>query len=150
PRFRGERGRLPDSSDARWATDGRAEPARRGRARTHGAASAVSLFWYLLRTRGRTRWPSWLALGLAIGLGAGVVLAMAAGARRADTAAQRLSAATERADAYVDSGYFYNRSRIDSGQIGRLPQVKAFGRRDELVADGRTRFGDAIWPDESP
>jgi hypothetical protein len=110
----------------------------------------VSLFDYLLHTRVRARWRSWCALGLTIGIGAGLVLALAAGARRADTAAQRLSVATERADAYVDSGYFYNHSRINSAQIGRLPQVKIAGRRDELVVDGRTRFGDVIWPDESP
>jgi hypothetical protein len=110
----------------------------------------VNLFGYLLRARLRTRWRSWLALGLTIGIGAGVVLALAAGARRADTAAQRLSATTERADAFVDSGYFYNHSNIDSAQISRLPQVKAAGLRDELVVDGRTRYGDVIWPDESP
>jgi hypothetical protein len=108
------------------------------------------LFGYLLRTQLRARWRSWLALGLAIGIGAGVVLALAAGARRAGTAAQRLSAATKRADAYVDTGYFYNHSKINSAQIRQLPQVKAAGRRNELVVDGRTRSGDVIWPDESP
>jgi hypothetical protein len=79
-----------------------------------------------------------------------VVLALAAGARRANTAAERLSAATKRADAYVDSGYFYDSSTIDSTKIARLPQVTAAGSRDELVVEGRTRSGDVIWPDESP
>ncbi len=77
-------------------------------------------------------------------------MAGVAGARRADSVAARLSQATHRADAVIESGYYYGKSRVAAKEVARLPQVSAAGRTDFLVIDGRTRSGDIVWPAESP
>ncbi len=110
----------------------------------------MTIVLFRLRTELRAHWGTWLAVAIVVALGAGAVMAGIAGARRADSVAARLSQATHRADAVVESGYFYGKSKVDAHGMARLPQVSAVGRTDFLVIDGRTRSGAIVWPDESP
>jgi putative ABC transport system permease protein len=55
-----------------------------------GGMLAMSTVWLALRADMRRRWPALLSLALLLGLIGGVVLTAAAGARRTDTAYQRL------------------------------------------------------------
>jgi len=56
---------------------------------------------YCVRADARRSWPSWLALGLLVGLAAGAVMAAAAGARRTESAYQDLRRETAALDAVV-------------------------------------------------
>jgi ABC-type lipoprotein release transport system permease subunit len=83
----------------------------------------MSITWLSLRLRAeaRTRWRTWLGLGLIVGLLGGAVLTAAAGARRTDTAYSRLERSTNAADVLISTegtglnGY--------DAALGRLPQV---------------------------
>jgi hypothetical protein len=46
----------------------------------------VTAVWYRFRAELRSRWQAWLGLGLLLGVAAGAVMALAAGARRTDSA----------------------------------------------------------------
>ena len=72
-----------------------------------------------------------------------------AGIRRADTVAERLADASNRSDAFTDSGYFY-KARLNTRKIAELPQVATNARHKYMVVEGRTKSGAPIWPDESP
>jgi ABC-type antimicrobial peptide transport system permease subunit len=52
----------------------------------------MSAVWARSRAELRTRWRAWLGLSLAVGVAAGTVLALAAGARRTASAYPRLVA----------------------------------------------------------
>ena len=73
----------------------------------------------------RGRWAGIVAVSLLIGVGGGVVLAAAAGARRSDTAATRLYARGKVADLELDptSGSF-DVHAIDLARLRRIPQVR--------------------------
>jgi ABC-type lipoprotein release transport system permease subunit len=49
----------------------------------------VTAVWYRFRAELRSRWRAWLGLGLLVGLAAGAVMALVAGARRTDSAYAR-------------------------------------------------------------
>ena len=57
-----------------------------------------------LRADLRTRWVSWLAVALAIGLAGAIVLTAAAGARRTGTAFERFRAESHADDLYISAG----------------------------------------------
>ena len=73
----------------------------------------------------RTRWRSWLAFSLLLGLVGGVVLTAAAGARRTDTAYPRFQRATAAADLLVAANGFGGRF---GDEIRDLPGVTVFAR----------------------
>lgn len=56
---------------------------------------------YTVRAEARRRWPTWLALGLLVGLAAGALGAAAAGARRTESAYQDLRRETDAMDAAI-------------------------------------------------
>ena len=95
----------------------------------------------------RVRWRSWLGLALAVGVAAGAVLALAAGARRTESAYPRL-VATERppeVNSMLVEGIGERGITIDPAEVARLPQVAAVGRLREFpVFDGATGEGVAI------
>jgi ABC-type lipoprotein release transport system permease subunit len=61
----------------------------------------VTAVWYRLRAELRSRWRAWLGLGLLVGLASGAVMALAAGARRTDTAYARFLEAQNAYDVIV-------------------------------------------------
>src|SRR5690348_9780156 len=57
---------------------------------------------FLFRVSCRARWRAWIALGLIAGIAAGAVMAAAAGARRTDSAPERVVVDTRAADILVN------------------------------------------------
>jgi ABC-type lipoprotein release transport system permease subunit len=77
----------------------------------------VTAVWYRFRAEWRSRWRAWLGLGLLLGLAAGAVLALAAGARRTDSAYDR----------FLESHNAYDVMVSDFGQAG-FPGVGGFDK----------------------
>ena len=94
----------------------------RGPAHDNGGMRAVGA---RLRADLRTRWVSWLAVALAIGLAGAVVLTAAAGARRTGTAFDRFREASHADDLYISAG------------SPRDPEVAALRRRARGAPHGR-------------
>jgi hypothetical protein len=65
----------------------------------------VAAVWLVLRTGLRARWRSWLVLAVLAGLAGGMVIAVAAGARRTDAAYPSLIAWSAAPDALVAAGH---------------------------------------------
>jgi O-antigen ligase len=80
----------------------------------------------------RSRWRAWLTIGVIAGVAAGLVLAVAGAARRADSTVDRWRAATETMDVWVGRGDLWG-LEID------LCVSSDFRR-------SRSRFGRSIWP----
>ena len=93
----------------------------------------------------RARWRAWLVTGLTAGLVGGLVLAAFAGARRADSALDRLLAVTSPEDVSISKGFVLGNYDLDFDRIERLPQVVAVGRDRPLAALIRTRSGRQMY-----
>lgn len=76
-----------------------------------------------LRSEVRGRWKAWLGLAVLIGLASGAVMALAAGARRTDTAYDRFLRAQNAYDALVINYPSDETAVYDLDEIARLPQV---------------------------
>jgi hypothetical protein len=99
--------------------------------------------WYRFRGELRTRWRSVLALTLLVGVAAGAALAAAAGARRTDTAYDRLVERTQAWDVLInpDNG---TESGLDGDAVAKLPGVTEAGRADGLyVIQADSTFSEA-------
>jgi hypothetical protein len=87
----------------------------------------------------RTRWRSWLGLTLLLGLAGGIVLALFGGARRTDTAYDRLVAAERPADlefyAHDLPEALEGRAPVTLDRLERLPGVAESGRFLDFPAD---------------
>jgi hypothetical protein len=94
----------------------------------------------------RRRWRTWLALGALAGLAGGVVVALAAGARRTASALDRYAVAVNYADAYVVKGFAFGGDALDLDRVARAPQVVTSQQSAELAAVSRSRSGQAIYP----
>jgi len=94
----------------------------------------------------RSRWRAWLALALMAGAAGGVVVALAAGAHRTQTALHRYYVATHAADAYVDPGFGFGEESLNLGRIERLPQVAHWELTALLAALARGRSGQPLVP----
>jgi putative ABC transport system permease protein len=99
----------------------------------------MAAVWARCRAELRTRWRSWVGLALLLGLAGGVVLALVAGARRTDTAYDRLVAGERPANLKVQVG-----GLADAGvgnplsileRLGRLPGVTEHGLFAQFTAD---------------
>src|SRR5215469_15145345 len=66
--------------------------------------AGMAAVWLMVRARLRTRWRSWLSLAVLAGLAGGLVIAVAAGARRTDAAYPALVAWSASPDALVAAG----------------------------------------------
>ncbi|MGH8986853.1 MAG: FtsX-like permease family protein [Acidimicrobiia bacterium] len=86
----------------------------------------MAAVWYRFRAEMRTRWMATIGLALLVGVAGGVVLTAAAGARRTDTAYDRMVDETRAWDVLVnpDEG---TGSAIDPQDVARLPMVEEFG-----------------------
>lgn len=81
----------------------------------------------LVRGELRARWRGWLGLALLLGVAGGAVIAVAAGARRTETAYDRFLVSHNAADvAFFDDGFLG--IDVDLDKISRLPQVAEFAR----------------------
>jgi hypothetical protein len=107
----------------------------------------MAAVWARSRAELRARWRAWLGLSLAVGVAAGAVLALAAGARRTASAYPRLVAAERppHVDSMALEGVGERGVTIDPADVARLPQVAEVTRlRGFDVFDGRTADGAAI------
>ena len=86
---------------------------------------AAPMMFVLVQLRGR--WRGWLGLALLVGLFAGGVDAIAAGAQRTDSAYPRLVTWSRAPDAAIYSPMFESRTfeQVRPEQVARLPQVTA-------------------------
>ena len=82
----------------------------------------------------RRRWPAWLAVAALIGVFAGGVIAISAGAERTNTAYPRLLAATRAPDLLVvDRMPDPSIATFSPAQLAGLPQVSESGQLDSFV-----------------
>jgi hypothetical protein len=90
----------------------------------------VAAVWLRFRAELRSRWRTWLTLGVLAGIAGGLVIAGVAGARRTDSALARHLEAYRFPDATV---FFENSiSRSTVAQAGTLPLVRASALDAEL------------------
>src|SRR5947208_7885291 len=87
----------------------------------------------LVRTRAdlRARWRSWLALALLVGLFAGGVTGVVAGARRTDSSFRRFLAAWKAPDVFVSNPpgeQSQSFATLSFAEVARLPGVVQTGR----------------------
>lgn len=96
----------------------------------------------------RRRWRSLVALGLIAGIAAGVAIAAVAGARRTDTAWDRLRDATNAADAIVFTSQagIYDPAELDYDTFESLPYVTSVGAFGLFsgVSDDVGQFGGFV------
>jgi hypothetical protein len=87
----------------------------------------MAAIWVLTRARLRARWRALLGLAVLVGVASGAVMAAAIGARRTETAYQRLLEATRAEDAQVNVGGFGEEHPGFIDRLRRLPQVADMG-----------------------
>jgi len=87
---------------------------------------------FLFRVSFRTRWRAWIAIAVLAGVAGGVVLAAAAGARRTDSAPERVVAATRASDVLVNPN---NGSLSDAQwrELEQRPEVAEWARLAGVV-----------------
>ena len=104
--------------------------------------------WFRFGAERRTRWRAWLGLALLVGVSGGATLALAAGARRTDTAYPRLLDAQRAYDAVVFEHGFAGDVDLPPDfldRVARLPEVVEAGRfRTLFDQGGRTSDGRRI------
>jgi ABC-type lipoprotein release transport system permease subunit len=99
--------------------------------------------WIRLRSELHTRWRSWLALALLAGVAGGLVIAVAAGARRADSAISRWRDATEVMDVWIGRSQLWGLN-ADFSRIEKLPEVTQSVRSADLAFWARTDDGRPV------
>lgn len=87
----------------------------------------MTAVWFRFRAELRTRWRAWLGLALIVGLAGGLVIALAASARRTDSAYDRFVRAQDGYDILVSlntSGFGApTEETFDADELEALPQV---------------------------
>jgi FtsX-like permease family len=110
----------------------------------------VSAVWARARAELRACWRAWLGLALLLGLAGGLVTALAAGARRADSAYDRLLAAERPADLEIDVSDLAGADPLAViDRLGRLPSVAEHGLFAQFTADlgDNSSFATDVWFD---
>src|SRR5688500_11909557 len=96
----------------------------------------VHAVWFRFRAERRARWRAWIGLGVVVGLAAGGVLALAAGARRTDSSYTRFLRAQRAADAMVVNYAEDETAVFDFDEVADLPMVTDSARASfEYVGD---------------
>jgi ABC-type lipoprotein release transport system permease subunit len=112
----------------------------------------MAAVWYRFRAELRTRWRAWLGLALIAGLVGGAVLALAAGARRTDTAHQRFLREQDAYDVFVSlntSGFGVpTEVTFDTKELERLPQVTDTAETGSFFITLGAGVGALVPPDE--
>jgi ABC-type lipoprotein release transport system permease subunit len=94
-----------------------------------------------LRAELRSRWRAWLTLAVLAGLGAGLVIATAAAARRTDDAVARYRAVAEVFDVWVGKNEM---SAAAFARVEKLPQVARAIRSFDVAFWARTDAGRVV------
>lgn len=118
----------------------------------------MTAVWFRFRAELGTRWRAWLGLALLVGIGAGVVIAAAAGARRTDSAYPRFLRDQRAFDVVAfplcpgpeDLAPGEAPKECDVTTIARLPQVRDSAIVSNLSADVRTAAGRSLQPGGDP
>src|SRR4051812_10434701 len=97
--------------------------------------------WVRARADLRRRLWGWLALALVIGIAGGAATAVAAAARRTDTAYQRFLASSSPSDASITESSDFLTKDLDLDQVAALPEVERSARASFLFFLGRTADG---------
>src|SRR5262249_7674977 len=90
--------------------------------------SPMGPVWYRFRAELRRRWRAWVGLGLLLGFAVGVVAAVVAAGRRAETSADRFHTAYAGFDAYVSNYPDPFTAVYPPAEIERLPMVASSAR----------------------
>ncbi len=100
----------------------------------------MAAVWLRFRAELRRRWRAWIGLAVLLGVAAGVVAAVAVGARRTSTVVDRFHRELAGYDAYVENYPDPGVPGIDPAQIEALPLVTSSVRvrLDYLGRDGDT------------
>ena len=103
----------------------------------------MAAVWEIVRVGLRTRWRSWLVLAVLAGLAGGMVIAVAAGARRTDAAYPSLIAWSSAPDALVAAGH------EGVPQVSESARLTAYSVLDPAVLDvyapADSRVPDSFW-----
>ncbi len=101
---------------------------------------------YRFRADLRHRRVAWLGVAALVGVSAGLVLALVAGARRSDTAIDRFVAGSDAHDLMVISGISgtFDFAELDLDAVAALPGVADSQRGDVLAGSGRTEDGQLV------
>ena len=90
--------------------------------------------WMVVRAELRSRWRSWLVLALLAGVMGGLVIAVAAGARRTDAAYPALVAWSRPPDDLIALNFGQNFAEVPVATVARLPQVSGAGTLTSYTA----------------
>jgi ABC-type lipoprotein release transport system permease subunit len=112
----------------------------------------MTAVWYRFRAELRMRWRGWLALALIAGIAGGAVLALAAGARRSDTAYRRFLRAQDAYDVLVSlstANFGAPPDEVfDPDEVARLPQVAEAAPTGFFFVSLGAGVGVLVPPDE--
>ena len=97
--------------------------------------------WARARADLRRRLLGWVALSLLIGIAGGAAIAVAAAARRTDTAYERFLARSSPSDATITESRDFLTKDLDLDQVAALPEVERSGRANFLFFLGHTADG---------
>jgi hypothetical protein len=97
--------------------------------------------WVRARADLRRRLLAWIALALLIGIAGGAAIAVAAAARRTDTAYQRFLATSSPSDASITESRDFLTQDVDLDQVAALPEVERSARASFLFFLGQTADG---------
>ena len=110
----------------------------------------MAAVWLVVRTGLRARWRSWLVLAVLAGLAGGMVIAVAAGARRTDAAYPSLIAWSAAPDALVAAGHDRVPQVIEAAALTAYGVLSPGGARRLRAGgqpDSRHRSGTgSCWP----
>jgi hypothetical protein len=113
---------------------------------------SVTGVWYRFRAELRTRWRAWLGLAVIVGIAGGAVLALAAGARRTDSAHRRFLEAQDAYDVLVslNTAGFGAPTEVtfDTEQLKNLPQVVETAETGSFFITLGAGVGVLVPPDE--
>ena len=97
--------------------------------------------WARARADLRRRLLGWVALAVLLGIASGAAIAVAAAARRTDTAYRRFLAASSPSDASITDSKDFVTKDLDLGQVAALPEVERSSEASFLFFLGHTADG---------
>jgi hypothetical protein len=116
-----------------------------------GLLGGVAAVWYRFRAELRSRWRAWLALALIVGVAGGAVVALAAGARRTDSAYRRLHDQHDGYDVLVSlntTSAGETDQALDAEDVARLPDVAEAAPTSSFFVSLGAGVGVLVPPDE--